>query len=189
MAQTRAFLSFRTVWLLGCVLAGLAAPATGARAHDIKEMTIAARVHADRIDLVVVASNHMAATLLAGPEGKPPVLTPVTFAALHPALEAQGKKLCLLSSGEDKPRVLAPTSIDVLLGQEDEVEFYLVYPPAAGGTLRLEAAALARLEAGYTVNLKVLDAKRKPLASQALTRDEPGVTISLGGEAAANAAK
>ena len=147
-------------------------------------MTIAVRLHADRIDLVVVASNHMAAAILAGAGGKPPVLNPATLRALRPALEAQGKKLCSLSTGEKDPRPLAPASVDVLLGHEDEVEFFITYPPATDSSLRLEAAVLGRLETGYTVHLTMLDTKRKPLAAKALTREDPGITLPLPAQAA-----
>jgi hypothetical protein len=179
MAMLRAFVSFRSLCFLGWVLAWPAAPA---QAHEVKEMTISARLHADRTDLVVVASNHLAATILAGPGGRLPVLNAETFATLHPALEEQGKNLCTLATGENNARALAPTALDVLLGQDGEVEFFLAYPPVTDGTLRLEAVVLARLEPGYVVNLKVLDTKRRLLAAKALTRGDAGVTVPSAGQ-------
>lgn len=187
MAMTRALLGFRTLCFFGWVLAGLIIPGPVAWAHDVKEMTISARLHADRIDLVVVTSNHLAATILAGADGKLPALNAATFPALRPALVEQGKKFCKLSSGEETAPGLEPTAIDVLLGSDGEVEFFLAYPRAGDGPLHLEAAVLARLEPGYTVNLKVLDQKRKLLATKALTHGDAGITVSSAGQVAANA--
>ncbi len=187
MAMMRARSDFRMVSVLGCLLAAwLAGPAPAAKAHEVKEMTIAARVHADRTDLVIVTSNHLAAAILAGTDGKPPVLNATTLRVLRPLLEEQGKKLCFVSTDEKDARPLAPTAIDVLLGHEDEVEFFIAYPPV-GRVLHLEAAVLGRLEPGCVVNLTVLDTKRKPLATKALTREDAGVTVPLAETAAKSA--
>jgi hypothetical protein len=176
--MTRRPMSFRTVYWLALILAGLASPLT-ARAHDVKEMTINARVHPDRVELRIIASNHMGATLLGSADGKDVVLNAETFASLRPALEAQGKRICVLLCDGKPPRTLPVTAIDTLLGQQDEVEFFITYGAPSGPTLVFDATVLDRVQEGCAVTLVVSDAKRNPLGAKALKHDDSRLTVAL----------
>ena len=181
---TLARVGFRTLGLLAVWLAGLLGPAT-AVGHELKEMTIQARVHADRVDLVIVVSPHMAGAILTGTdESRITAINADTFPALRAELEIRAKKICTLTTGEEPARELAPGATDLVLGQENEVEFFLTYPFAINGPLRLKAAVLERIPAGYTASLRVIDAKRNLLAAKVLSREDADVTIPLATSAA-----
>ncbi len=150
--------------------------AAAAFAHDVREMTVDARVHADRIEVVVVVSAHFAGVILDETGGGGP-LSADNFAASHALLEARARHLCVLRSGEGE--TLPLVGLDVVRGEQDEVMFFLGYGPAGGPDLSLEVPLLERLEAGYTVAVKVIDEKRRPLAAGALTRGQARLAVSV----------
>lgn len=180
-------------WL--CVLVCVLLPGS-VYAHDIKEMTISARLHADRIDVVITTSPHLASAILADadsekgrPEKVEVFLNADTFAELRPKFEAQGKRLCSLWTGAEPAQELDLVRIDVVARDDGEVSFYVTYPPAAEGGLRFDAVVLERLDPGYVVVLEVLDAKRKRLGLKALVRGDSSLTLPHAGDAAAVAPK
>ncbi|MEY4489399.1 MAG: hypothetical protein RIQ79_1907 [Verrucomicrobiota bacterium] len=187
--MTTKSVSSQVVYFLGWILVLLTAP-LAASAHDIKEMSINARVHADRIELRVVTSNHMASALLAlGTEGQAAALDAETFASLRPRLETRGKELLSLWTGGKTARELPVTAIDVLLGQQNEIEFFLTYAPATDGALRIDAKVLDQIENGYVVTLLVFDAKRTQIGAKAMKRGDSSLTVPLAGNAREQAAK
>jgi hypothetical protein len=187
--MTTKSVSSQVVYFLGWILVQLTAP-VAACAHDIKEMSINARVHADRIELRIVTSNHMAAALLAsGKDDTTTTLDAESFAALRPSLETRGRTLLALWSGEKAARALPVTAIDVLLGQQNEIEFFLTYAPATEGTLRFDAKVLEQVEDGYVVTLLVFDAKRTQISAKAMKRGDSSLTLPLAGNTGRQATK
>ncbi len=149
---------------------------TVALAHDVREMTVDARVHPDRIELVVVVSAHFAGVIL-DESGAGPAVTAETFAVLLPGLEARGRELCVLRSAGAGAGVLPLTGIDVVQGTQDEVIFFLGYAAAGGEGFTLTVPLLDRIDAGYLVSVRVVDAKRRALGAKALARGEASLAV------------
>ncbi len=166
----------RLVGWLGLALAFGVGGVSAAFAHDVREMTVDARVHPDRVELVIVVSAHFAGVIL-DESGGGPAVTAETFAALRPRLEKKGRELCVLRSAGDGERVLPPVGIDVVQGAQDEVMFFVGYGPVGGEALNLAVPLLDRIDAGYLVSLRVMDAKRRALGAKPLARGDASLTV------------
>lgn len=161
---------------LGLILA--AGGGTVVLAHDVREMTVDARVHADRTELVVVVSAHFAGVII-DESGAGPAVTAETFAAWRPSLEAKGRELCVLRAEGEGVVAVPLTTIDVIQGAQDEVMFFLGYGAAGGERLTLAVPLLDRIAAGYLVSVRVVDEKRRLLGAKALARGEATLTFPL----------
>jgi hypothetical protein len=176
MSSRRAF--NRMVGWLGLMLAVGVGGGASALAHDVREMTVDARVHPDRVELVIVVSAHFAGVIL-DESGVGPAVTAESFAAVRPRLEEKGRELCVLRSVGDAERVVPLVGIDVVQGAQDEVMFFLGYAAVGGEALSLAVPLLDRIDAGYLVSVRVLDAKRRALGAKALARGEASLTVPV----------
>lgn len=159
------------------MLAVLVLFSISANAHEVKEMTARARVFNNRVEMVITVSTHMATVLLADSKVPAMVLTPETIPELRIQLEAKARAFCTLLSAGGK--LLAPTSVDVLMANSDELNFYLTYSAVDPSPLRFEMTVLDRLESGNVITLEVLDAARKLLGSKQLKRGESTMEVSV----------
>jgi hypothetical protein len=170
----------RLIGWLGVALVLLVVSGGGpaACAHDVREMTVDVRVHPDRTELVVVVSAHFAGVML-DESGGAPAVTADAFVVLHPRLEARGRQLCVLRSVGAEDRLVPLTDIDILQGGRDELVFFLRYGPVGGEALGLAVPLLERIDPGYVVSVRVVDAKRRLLGAQALTRGSASLTVPI----------
>lgn len=128
----------RTAILLGC-------GATVACAHDAFEITTAARLYPDRLELVVTMAPSTAMAVSAD-GGQPERFHPDDFEKLRPCFQAGAARLFEITGGG---RRLALAGATVGLAREFDVEFRLSFPAPGRGPLRLRAAHVAKLPSGY----------------------------------------
>lgn len=178
MLITRAGRTVGVAWGRARVLVGLLV-ASVVQGHEMKEITLGARVFPDRIELQIVASPHMANAMLATADTPNLPLDADNFAGHRAALELGAQSLCRLATGLDSPRDLTAKSIDVLRGKDGEILFFLAYPAAGEGPLRIDASALQKIEPDFAAGLTVLDAKRRVLAAKSLTAADANATVLL----------
>ncbi|HMP82607.1 MAG TPA: hypothetical protein PKA41_07910 [Verrucomicrobiota bacterium] len=139
-----------------------------AQASDPLEITATAFSREDRLE-VKLELEWATARLLTGAERVAPRETDLNavFNAAQPALKM---------AAEDFLRVYADGSLlptlrsEVILTNENRVHFAVAHPPAAGRTLRFEAAGLARLSSveRHGVSLTALDMVNKRMLGQSV---------------------
>jgi hypothetical protein len=108
----------------GLALAVVLLVARRAAAHDPFQITSTARIHADRIELRVTMYERTALKICHS--GPPVELGPAVFEAVRTELEACAARLFEVTSDGEK---LAPTSIHVVLTEENDIDSTIVYPP------------------------------------------------------------
>jgi hypothetical protein len=148
---------FRTkiifAWLAAFSLLGAAA----ALAHDAFLSYTDVWLRADRLEVKCSLAN-FTALLLENPHptNALPVLDEDNFDSFVPMFKRQGEKLFELTAGGTN---LVAQAVDVRLSSEgDAVDFTIIYPRPAAGTVRIAPAYVKRLpDQGYGTALAVFD--------------------------------
>lgn len=113
---------------------------------------------------------------LIDPHAKIVALVPENFATHRPRLAAEAGALYVLTAGR-KP--LAPRQIAVVLTDENDVAFKVIYPRPAAGRLHFHAAFLRKLGQGYGGILEASDTLGNHLGWEQLSSENPNVEIVI----------
>ena len=130
-----------------------------ARAHDPFEAFHSAKLHSDRLELVVTMAQSTALKLI-DPTAQIASLTLENLAAHRPRLVREAAMLFILTSVR-QPLVSRTATVE--LTDENDLIFRVTYPRPAPGKLYFSAAYLRRLGDGYGVHSR----KRKGKKAQA----------------------
>jgi hypothetical protein len=149
------FASLAAFWLLG---------AAAALAHDAFLSYTDLWLRSDRMEVKCSLAN-FTALLLENPHptNALPVLDEDNFDTFVPMFKRQGEKLFELTAGGTN---LVAQAVDVRLSSEgDAVDFTILYPRPAAGTVRIAPAYVKRLpDQGYGTALAVFDEAGHQLA-------------------------
>jgi hypothetical protein len=148
-----------------------------ARGHDPFEVTTEARLRSDSLEIAVTMSRSTAMAVCGDEKSQGELFDPEKFESVRPLLMAGAPKLYEISDGGN---ALTPRRVTVGLGQENDVEFHLVYPRPGGGTLRFDALHIKRLPPeGYGAALTVVGDAGKLLGTKLLTAEDSVLEIAL----------
>lgn len=146
-----------------------------ARAHDPAESWTEVMVGADHMELLVTMAQASALKLI-DPAARIPALTKETFAAHRATLLAEGAKLFAITSLTNR---LPVQRIDVLLTDEFDVAYRILYPRPAPGLLMFEAAFIKTLGNGCGGVIAARDADKHELGWDQLSPDHATLVVML----------
>ena len=146
-----------------------------ARAHDPFEAFHSAKLHSDRLELVVTMAQSTALKLI-DPTAQIASLTLENLAAHRPRLIREAAMLFILTSVR-QPLVSRTATVE--LTDENDLILRVTYPRPAPGKLYFSAAYLRRLGDGYGGILEVNDASDKNLGWEQLLWARPHFEITV----------
>lgn len=132
----------RSISFLAPVLL-VAVLASSARAHDPYEITAEAWLRRNRVTLQMTLALSTAMSTCGAAGKSNGAFDEATFAKIKPALEICARSAFTISAGEEK---LVPSSVEVGLTVEYDIEYKLVYPRPEKGPVRFDAALLRLLD-------------------------------------------
>ena len=153
----------------------LACSAGVACAHDPFEITTAARLYADRLELVITMAPSTAMAVSAD-AGETVRFHPDDFEKLRPRFEAGAARLFEVTAGGKRLSLARAT---VGLAREFDIEFRLTFPAPMRGPLRLRAAHVAKLPAGYGDVLTLHGVTGELLGQKLLMADDLDLVVPL----------
>ena len=145
------------------------------RAHDPAESWTEIMVGADHMELLVTMAQASALKLI-DPAVRILALTKETFAAHRAKLLTEGAKLFAITSLTNR---LAVQRIDVLLTEEADVAYRIIYPRPAPGLLMFEAAFIKTLGNGCGGIITARDAEKHELGWDQLSPDHATLVVML----------
>lgn len=146
-----------------------------ARAHDPAESWTEVMVGTEHMELLVTMAQASALKLI-DPAAKIPALTKETFAANRARLLAEGARLFAITSLTNR---LAVERIDVLLTDESDVAYRILYPRPAPGLLMFEAVFIKTLGRGAGGVIAARDVEKHDLGWDQLTPDHATLVVML----------
>lgn len=171
----------RLISLTVTLFVACSVPVRSARAHDQAESWTEVMVGTEHMELLVTMAQASALKLI-DPAAKIPALTKETFAANRAKLLAEGAKLFAITSLTKR---LSVERIDVLLTDESDVAYRILYPRPASGLLMFEATFIKTLGNGSGGVIAARDAEKHDLGWDQLTPDHPTLVVMLPKAAAA----
>jgi hypothetical protein len=149
--------------------------ASPVRAHAPLETWIDVTVQADAIQLHVIMAP-VAALRLLDPAAPVRRLTAEVFAAQRPRLVQAGATLFTLVQLKNR---LASRQVEVVLTDEGDVAYQIIYPRPASGLLMIDATFLKRLGDGFGGMMDVRDPEGHRLGWDQLTHDNATLIVML----------
>jgi hypothetical protein len=165
--------------LTGLRLAVLAFVAGTALAHDPFEITTAATVRGDALEVDVAMARSTALAIANGVK-EAPTFDPAEFETLRARFLAAAPGLVIIKSGAV---TLAPRRVEVALGRELDVEFRVTYPRPTADTLAVTAPHLTKLGEGYGNIVTVRDARAEVLVTKLLGATDASLVVALSSDA------
>jgi hypothetical protein len=113
---------------------------------------------------------------LIDPQAKIAVLAPENFATHRARLAEEATALYVLTAGRKR---LASSQIEVVLTDENDVAFKVIYPRPAPGRLHFHAAFLRKLGQGYGGIVEASDTLGNHLGWEQLSWENPNLEIAI----------
>ena len=149
--------------------------ASAAHAHDPSESWTEVIVHADKIELLVTMAQANALRLIDALT-KNAELTPENFAQHRTKLVAAGAKLFAITSLKQP---LAAQRVDVVLTEENDVAYKIIFPRPAPGLLMFEAAFIKQLGDGFGGIIDASDTEGHHLGWEQLSPESATLVVML----------
>ena len=146
-----------------------------AHAHDPLEITTIARLRPETIEFEITMARSTALAVATG-NTEAPTFRPENFEKHRLDFETCAPGIYTLTA-DGVP--LAMRSVRLALGREQDVDFFIVYPRPAGGTLRLTARHISRLAYGYGAMLTVQAESGAVLGTKLLMSDDTVLEVQL----------
>lgn len=155
--------------------------AAAVRGHDPLQSYTDARLRGDYIVVNVTMANSAATALLkqdnaAGNRS----ITPENFELTGAMLKAHAGDLLNITAGGN---TIAMRAGDVTLNSENDIEFKLVYPRPAAGTIKFAAPFIKQMQEGHMTSYTIADDANKILDSGDLSAiDRPNTVVNVPGK-------
>src|SRR4051812_5031479 len=165
-------------YFIGRLLVGLWLCATGAlRAHDPGLSTAQGQFTATTLEITLGFSPTDAEQLLPPESRTSGKWTQAEFVAAQPLLSELAAQMLELKSGG---AIVPPRETRVQLAAGDALNFLLVFPRPAPGTVTLSAPKLEALPPGHRQFLIILDERGSTITKKLLSAKDAAVEIPLG---------